>query len=187
MRKLLRYLMLMLAAVVFSLPCLGRAEAASVVLMDLINNTENEQAGQIYFNSALTVLKDEALDYTLEDNDAVQAAIAKNTAEGVLPDAKALAAVCRDAKVDVVIAMQLDTCDDQKRWGNSEEEVLILDLQGRMLAYNNVTGRFVSKRIYNDKRIEEALTGRWDWKNEELGRTIRLEMRRTLKEAAKVK
>ena len=58
MKKVLRYLLMTVMAICFSIPCFGAAEAASVALLPLINNVEggDELANQVFYKNALAVL-----------------------------------------------------------------------------------------------------------------------------------
>ena len=58
MKKVLRYLLMTVMAICFSIPCFGAAEAASVALLPLINNVEggDELANQVFYKNALSVL-----------------------------------------------------------------------------------------------------------------------------------
>ena len=53
-------------------------------------------------------------------------------------------------------------------------------LEGKAVAYNRLTGKAYSHRIYDDKVIPEALSSRWDWTHEEFGRNVRAEINRIL-------
>ena len=159
MKKVLRYLLMTVMAICFSIPCFGAAEAASVALLPLINNVEggDELANQVFYKNALAVLN-----------------------SNKVPSAATLEKIAKDGDVDIVIAVQLDKLDD-RAIDSSEERKLQIDLQGYAVAYNKLTGKAYEHRIYSDKTIPEALTSRWDWTHEEFGRAVRIEVDRALR------
>ena len=169
MKKVLRYLLMTVMAICFSIPCFGAAEAASVALLPLINNVEggDELASQVFYKNALSVLNSKK-GFVVVENDKLTAVI----------DAAKIGN--KDGDVDIVIAVQLDKLDD-KAIDSSEERRLQIDLQGYAVAYNKLTGKAYEHRIYSDKTIPEALTSRWDWTHEEFGRAVRIEVDRALR------
>ena len=171
MKKVLRYLLMTVMAICFSIPCFGAAEAASVALLPLINNVEggDELASQVFYKNALSVL-----------NDKLTAVIDAAKIGNKVPSAATLEKIAKDGDVDIVIAVQLDKLDD-KAIDSSEERRLQIDLQGYAVAYNKLTGKAYEHRIYSDKTIPEALTSRWDWTHEEFGRAVRIEVDRALR------
>ena len=76
--------------------------------------------------------------------------------------------------------MQLDKLED-KVIDSSEERKLQIDMRGYAVAYNKLTGKAYTHRIYSDKTTPEALTSRWDWVHEEFGRAVRVEIDRALR------
>ena len=75
--------------------------------------------------------------------------------------------------------MQLDELEDKPLFP-SNERILKLNLQGKAVAYNALTGKYYQHRIYEDKEIDETLASRWDWVHEEWGYAVRREMNRIL-------
>ncbi len=88
--------------------------------------------------------------------------------------------IAKAGDADIIIAIQLDELDD-KVIDSSEERKLQLDLQGRVVAFNRLTGTAYEHRMYSDKTIPEALTSRWDWVHEEFGRAVRVEIDRVMR------
>lgn len=181
MKKILHYMLMALLAICFALPCMNKADAASLVLLPLYNNTENEDAGTIFFTAALDALKaDKLSDYELQDNDAINAAIAKHTSESQFPDAVAMKKIAEDAKVDVVLGFELNQMDDKKTLYTHEEDYIFLNIQGNVVAYNALTGKAYKHKIYCDKQLEQVFTSRWNPLNEEWARQVRVETTRAL-------
>lgn len=179
MKKVLRYLVMTVMAVCFAIPGINAAEAASVALLPLVNNVAGDDlANQVFYKQAMAVMNSKK-GFVMMENDNLTAVIEKNTAAGQLPSEAGLKAIAEQGNVDIVIAVQLDTLEDNVI-NSSEENKLQLDLQGYAVAYNKLTGEFYKHRIYSDKTVPEAVTARWDWTHEEWGRSVRLEMDRIL-------
>lgn len=179
MKKVLRYLVMTVMAICFAIPSINAAEAATVALLPLVNNVQGDElANQVFYKQAMAVLNSKR-GFVMVENDKLTAVIEKETAAGTLPSESALQAIAKNGDVDIVIAMQLDTLEDNVIM-SSEENKLQLDLQGYAVAYNKLTGKFYKHRIYSDKTVPEAVTARWDWVHEEWGRSVRVEMDRIL-------
>lgn len=183
MTKILRYFLMTVMALTFSVMGLGAtaAEAAGVAIIPVINNVEggDELVGQLFYKNAITTLNATKGFYMVE-SDALTASIEAAAIGKQVPGEATLAKIAKEADADIVIAMQLDKLDDTAI-DSGEERKLQLDLQGYTVAYNKITGKFYKHRIYNDKVIPEALTSRWDWVHEEWARAVRVEIDRALR------
>jgi len=171
MQRVCRYLLMTLLALCLSIPALG-AEAATVALVPLINNVQGDEiANQIFYKNAIGTINAQQ-GYTIVDNDHVTAIIEANKNGQNVPTEAALKTIAKDAKVDVVIAVQLDKLYDEPVVPPSER-MLKLTMDGKAVAYNALTGKFYKHRIYSDKQIDETLASRWDWVHEEWGYAVR--------------
>lgn len=179
MKKLLRYLMMTVMAVAFCVPGFSAAEAATVALLPLVNNVQDDLANQVFYKEAMNSLKAQK-GFVLVENDALTAAIDAAKLNGRLPSEAELQKIAADGKVDIVIAMQLDKLT-KKTTKSTKQRFVVLDLKGKTVAYNAITGAFYSHDIRSDAKAPEAVTSRWDWKNEQWGRQVRLEMEKALK------
>ena len=178
MQRVCCYLLMTLLALCLSIPAIG-AEAASVALVPLINNVQGDEiANQIFYKNAIGTINAQQ-GYTIVDNDHVTAIIEANKNGQSVPTEAALKTIAKDAKVDVVIAVQLDKLYDEPVVPPSER-MLKLTMDGKAVAYNALTGKFYKHRIYSDKQIDETLASRWDWVHEEWGYAVRHEMNRIL-------
>lgn len=178
MKKVYRYLLITVLALCLSILAIG-AEAASVALVPLINNVQGDEiANQIFYKNAIGTINAQQ-GYTIVDNDHVTAIIEANKNGQNVPTEAALKTIAKDAKVDVVIAVQLDKLYDEPVVPPSER-MLKLTMDGKAVAYNALTGKFYKHRIYSDKQIDETLASRWDWVHEEWGYAVRHEMNRIL-------
>lgn len=179
MKKLYRYLLMTVLALCLSIPAIA-AEAASVAVLPLINKVEGRtDVSQVYYSGAINAIKAQQ-GFMLVDNDDLTAVVEKHTTKGVLPDKATLKAIAKDAKVDIVIAMELDRLDYEVE-RTHQDDTAILDLQGYCVSYNAIDNEFVKHRIYDDSRIEEGSMARWDWPLEQWGRNVRKEVNRALK------
>ena len=178
MKKIYRYLLMTVLALCLSIPVIA-AEAASVAVLPLINNVEGRtDVSQVYYSGAINAIKAQQ-GFMMVDNDDLTAVVEKHTTKGVLPDKGALQAIAKEAKVDIVIAMQLDTLDYEVQRG--KEDMIKLDLQGYCVSYNALDGKFIKHRIFDDTITEETSMARWDWPLEQWGRNVKREVNRCLK------
>lgn len=175
MRKFFNLLMVALLAVCFAIPVAGKAEAAKLVVLPIVNNAGHESAGQIYWNGVIQLF--DYPEYELLENDVTDNAIAAESIGAKGADRSAMARIAKAAGADLVIGMVLDTCEDNPVFP-SAERILKLDITGKTYAYNARTGKTYEHRIYEDKEIDETLTSRWDWVSEEFSRCVTREMKR---------
>ena len=180
MKKVLRYLLMTVLAICFTIPCLNAAEAATVALLPLVNNVAGDElANQVYYKQAINAIKAQP-GFVLVENDQLTQAFenAKINTAGI--DQKSLEKIAKEGDVDVVFAMQLDKLA-RKPLNRTGERVLKLELEGRAFAYNRLNGVYYVHNLKGGKEIDEALTSRWDWAHEEFGRAVRQEISRALR------
>ena len=179
MKKVLRYLLMTVMALCFSLPCMS-AEAASVALLPLINNVQGDEvANQVFYQNAIATMN-KTKGFVMVENDKLTAAIEAANVGKEVPGAAAMAKIAKDGKVDMVIAIQVDAINDIPV-PSSEENKLKLDIQGYAASYNALTGAYKKDRIYNDSVIPEVFSSRWDVAHEEFGREVRKAITKALK------
>ncbi|MCD7974438.1 MAG: hypothetical protein LUF25_01315 [Phascolarctobacterium sp.] len=184
MKKALRYLLLVTLALCFSVPCFSRAEAASVALLPFINNVEDKEKhdaqdlGKVYYENAFAVLNSKPGFLVVED-DTLLNALEKNMVAGQMPTEAQMRRIAIDGNVDIVIAMEIDYFDVTIRRGG-EDDMLQMNCEGWVTAYNKLTQKYYRRRVYDDNTISEALTSRWNWPQEEFGRQMRREIEKIL-------
>ena len=179
MKKIYRYFLMTVLALCLSIPAVA-AEAASVVLVPLINNVQGDEiANQIFYKNAIGAINAQQ-GYTIVDNDKITAIIETNKNGNKVPSEAVLKKIASESKVDIVIAVQLDELHDDPVWP-SGERIVKLTMRGKAVAYNAITGKYYQHQIFSDKEIDETLTSRWDWVHEEWGYAVRREMNRILK------
>ena len=81
MKKVLRYLLMTVLAICFTVPCLNAAEAATVALLPLINNVAvDELANQVYYKNSIKALKSQP-GFVVMENNTLNNAIEANKVE----------------------------------------------------------------------------------------------------------
>ena len=180
MKKVLRYLLMTVLALCFTVPCLSAAEAATVALLPLINHVEGDElANKVYYNNAIKALKSQSGFVVIENNKLNQAIDDSKYAETGMEQA-VLAKIAKEGDVDIVFVMQLDKLA-KKPMHRVGERMVKLDLLGKAAAYNRLNGVYYTHTVRGDKEIDETLTSRWDWTHEEFGRAVRVEINRALR------
>lgn len=180
MKKVLRYLLMTVLAICFTVPCLNAAEAATVALLPLVNNVEGDElANQVYYKQAINAIKAQP-GFVLVENDQLTLAM-ENSKFGIAGiNQKTLEKIAKEGDVDVVFAMQLDKLG-RKPVNRTGERVLKLEMEGKAFAYNRLNGVYYMHNLKGGKEFDEALTSRWDWAHEEFGRAVRQEISRALR------
>lgn len=179
MNKILRYVMMTVMALCLSIPCFGgAAEAATIALLPLVNNTQDDMGGKIFYKEAIAVINSQK-GFMMVENKKLDAAIEAANVTTAVPDESALAKIAKDGDVDIVIAIQLDKLDSKTIY-SSEENKLEMNIKGYAVAYNRITGKFYEHKIYNDNVVPEVFSSRWNVAHEEWGQTVRYEVKRAL-------
>ena len=179
MKKVLRYLLMTVMALCFSLPCLS-AEAASVALLPLINNVQgNEGINQIYYKEAINTLKFQK-GFVMVENDKLAAAIEAANVGNEVPGEAALLKIAKDGDVDIVFAIQLDKIEEETIY-SSEENKIKINLLGKAVSYNSLTGETLNRKINHEVLVPEVFSSRWNVSHEEWGKVVRQEIKKALK------
>lgn len=178
--KFLGYLVMGALTACMSMPIVNSAEAATVALLPLINNVvDREDLGAIYYDRAVEATK--IVDgYEIIDNDALDKAIAKNLKPNTLPDQAACEAIAAEANVDYVLMMQVDKLFINQRYGGPSHDYVLLNLNGRYVAYDAITGKYINKRIMEEKRAVAAQMARYDISGSQFGDSVTRETKRAL-------
>jgi len=134
----------------------------------------DELANQVFYKNAIGAINAQK-GFMIVENDNLTAAIEANKNGTNVPSKAQLAAIAKDGKVDIVIAMQIDALEDNSVWP-SAERIIKLTMDGKAVAYNALTGKYYEHRIYDDKEIDETLTSRWDWVHDEFGYAVKREI-----------
>ncbi|MDO4178193.1 MAG: hypothetical protein Q4D21_03290 [Phascolarctobacterium sp.] len=168
-----------LAAGCLSVACL--AEAASVALLPLIDKSdyENKEELTATYNAAAVRAINNVEGFTLVDSDELTAVLDKNLPEGTLPTEQALKNIAAQTGVDVIFAMQLDNLSSDMTMGKIED-YLYLDLRGRVVYYNALTGKFKSTSVRDDNKVPMATMARSNFEIESFRDNVRRQMNKAL-------
>ncbi len=177
MRKAFRCLLLAVLALCFAIPCFSSAEAATIALLPFINNVEDkekhdaEDLGRVYYENVFAVINSKP-DFLVVEDETLLNALEKNMVADHMPNEAQMRQIALDGNVDIVIAMEINYFDVTVFRGG-EDDTLQMNCEGWVQAYNKLTGKFYRNRVYDDNKISEALTSRWDWPMEEFGNEMR--------------
>ena len=178
MKKLLRYLLMTVMTLCFSLPCFS-AEAATVALLPLINNVQGDEvATQVFYKEVINAMNAQK-GFMMVENNKVTTAINDANVGNNLPNKLVLAKIAQDGNVDIVIAMQLDKIEDETLFSSEENKIKVL-IKGKTVSYNNLTGEYRENRINEESITPEVFSSRWDLPHEEWGKVVRHEIKRAL-------
>lgn len=159
---------------------INSAEAAKVALLPLVNNVvDREDLNQIYYDRAVSATK-QAEDSELVENTEVDAVGDKFVKLGQLPDQEALAELAQKSGSDLVVMMQVDEMSYHKKSTNPNSDGLVLNLKGRLVAFDNIQGKFINKRIDDEDECKESLTARYDVLGDQFAKSVTREMKRLL-------
>lgn len=179
MKKLLRCLLMTVMALCFSLPCFSSVEAATVALLPLINNVQNDEAvGQVFYKESIAAMNAQK-GFMMVENDKLMAAIEATNISNKVPSESAMVKIAKDGDVDIVIAIQLDKIEEETLF-SSEENKIKINILGRAVSYNSLTGEARNRKIDHEVLIPEVFSSRWNVAHEEWGKVVRQEIKKAL-------
>lgn len=179
MKKLLRCLLMTVMALCFSFPCFSSVEAATVALLPLINNVQNdEMVSQIFYKEAIATMNAQK-GFMMVENDKLMAAVEAANVGNKVPSEDVLVKIAKDGDVDIVIAIQLDELRDETLF-SSEENKIRVNVIGKAVSYNNLTGEYRNRKINHEVLIPEVFSSRWNVSHEEWGKVVRQEIKKAL-------
>ncbi len=155
-----------------------KTEAATVTVLPLVNNVaEYSDMNATYYANAFDAVKD-IKGWEMVDSEEIEKYTKDSVQEGQIAGKDVLKEIAEKANVDVVIAMQLDTL--KERYVHSQEDYLLLNMQGVCLSYNRINDKFVKHDFSEEGRFEPTEGNRWDWKRQEFSKAVKREINRTL-------
>ena len=155
MKKVLRYLVMTVLAICFTIPCLNAAEAATVALLPLVNNVAGDElANQVYYNNAIKALKSMP-GFVIVENNQLNAAIDNAKLDTAGLNKNTLEKIAKEGNVDIVFGMQLDKLG-KKPMNRVGERMLKLVLEGQAVAYNSLNGVYYSHKVRGDNYTSTA-------------------------------
>lgn len=178
--KLSKYFAAVAIAAGLTLPSFNNAEAANVALLPLINNViERDDLSSIYYDRAVEVTKN-AVDYEIVESSELDKAVETYIKGNTLPDKAACEAIASEGHVDVIFIMQADKLGHSNRGLSSKADVTNLYFNGKLIAYNTLTGQFTAKNIRETKMWNTAAMARYDIVGGFFGDSVTREMKRVL-------
>ena len=105
MKKVLRYLVMTVLAICFTIPCLNAAEAATVALLPLVNNVAGDElANQVYYNNAIKALKSMP-GFVIVENNQLNAAIDNAKLDTAGLNKNTLEKIAKEGNVAIVFGL----------------------------------------------------------------------------------
>lgn len=182
MKNILRYFLLALVVLGFTIPVFGKAEAAKIAILPLANSVaDDELSGQVFFNECMDYFKfpyfdmidDAVLDQALKEEN--YAATTKNG-----PDAALLKRIMAKTGADMALMMSLEELSLEPQIG-MREDYYKFTIKARVMYVNGLTGKVTKDRINDEELVEYPIIARTDYAHDELRNAVI----RSLKKVAK--
>ena len=182
MKNILRYLLLALVVVVFTVTVFGKAEAAKIAILPLANNVaDDELSGQVFFNECMDYFKfpefdmvDEVLlDKALKEEN--YAVVGKNG-----PDEAMLKRIMAKTGADMALMMSLDELSLEPQMGMREDYYKFTQ-KARIMFVNGLTGKVTKDRVNDEEMIEYPIIARSDYAHNEFNNTVIRELKKVAK------
>lgn len=182
MKNILRYLLLALVVVGFTVPVSGKAEAAKIAILPLANNVaDDELSGQVFFNECMDYFKfpefdmvDEVLlDKALKEEN--YAVVGKNG-----PDEAMLKRIMAKTGADMALMMSLDELSLEPQMGMKEDYYLFTQ-KARIMYVNGITGKVTKDHVNDQEIVEYPIIARSDYAHNEFNNTVIRELKKVAK------
>lgn len=181
MKNILRYLLLALVVVGFTVPVFGKAEAAKIAILPLANNVaDDELSGQVFFNECMDYFKfpefdmvdDAVLDKALKEEN--YAVVGKNG-----PDEAMLKRIMAKTGADMALMMSLDELSLEPQMGMKEDYYLFTQ-KARIMYVNGITGKVTKDHVNDQELVEYPIIARSDYAHNEFNNTVIRELKKSL-------
>ena len=178
MNKILKYLVLGVMAVCFTVPAATKAEAAKIAVVPLIVNVKDEDNMKAILYTEACSKQFTYPDFDFVDTDLVKKAVA---AQKDVFSKAGMQAIMKATGADIVMAMSVDKFEwKEDRWRQSP--VTQLDFKGQFATLNRLTGKFEADHWANTSEMEsEAIGSGVDWPHSQFSRTVREEIKKAAK------
>ena len=174
MKKFFRFLAVAVMACFFAVPAMGKAEAAKVVVLPLVNMEQEEnRASAVFMKEAVEYFKYPS--YELVGDDVLEPILAKenyNTVAKQGPNEAMLRRILTASKADIIIMMRLNELEEDSD-NRGKEMLQKLDIEADVMSVNAFTNKVYSQKIDKEDTIEYALVVRSDWKHDEFAKVCR--------------
>ena len=168
MKNILRYLLLALVVVGFTVPVFGKAEAAKIAVLPLANNVADDEL------SEFDMVDDAVLDKALKEEN--YAVVGKNG-----PDEAMLKRIMAKTGADMALMMSLDELSLEPQMGMIEDYYKF-KIKARIMYVNGLTGNVTKDHINDEEMVEYPVIARTDYEHNE----FRNHVIRELKKVAKI-
>ena len=178
MKNILRYLLLALVVIGFTVPVFGKAEAAKIAILPLANNVaDDELSSQVFFNECMDYFKfpefdmidDTVLDKALKEEN--YAAVGKNG-----PDEAMLKRIMAKTGADMALMMSLDELSLEPQMGMIEDYY-----KSRIMYVNGLTGKVTKDHINDEEMVEYPVIARSDYEHNEFRNHVIRELKKVAK------
>ena len=182
MKNILRYLLLALLVIGFTVPVFGKAEAAKIAILPLANNVQDDElSGQVFFNECMDYFKfpefdmvdDAELDKVLKEENYV--AVGKNG-----PDEAMLKRILAKTGADMALMMTLDELSLEPV-PFSKEDYYQLNQKCRIMFVNGITGKTTTLRVNDEEQVEYPIIVRSDYAHDQFRNTVIRELKKVAK------
>lgn len=174
MKKFFRFLAVAVMACFFAVPAMGKAEAAKVVVLPLVNMEEEENnANAVFMKQAVEYFKYPA--YDLVGDDVMEPILAKENYAVVGkqgPNEAMLRRILKASGADIILMVRLNEFEEDSD-SRGKEMLQKLEIKADVMAVNAFTNKVYSKKINKTDTIEYALVVRDDWKHDEFAKVCR--------------
>ena len=182
MKNILRYLLLALVVVGFTVPVFGKAEAAKIAILPLANNVaDDELSGQVFFNECMDYFKfpefdmidDAVLDKALKEEN--YAVVGKNG-----PDEAMLKRIMAKTGADMALMMSLDELSLEPQMGMIEDYYKF-KIKARIMYVYGLTGKVTKDHINDEEMVEYPVIARSDYEHNEFRNHVVRELKKVAK------
>ena len=185
MQKILRSLLLDLLVVGFMMPCLGKAEAAKLVVLPVVTNEDDENAAvsrRVWNEECMSIFKFPEFDI-VDDSDLTVVlnkvnynAVAKNGVDEAL-----IRQVMSETKADMGIMLVMDELKLEPEFPPTKGNYYRLSQKGNLLYVNNISGVVKKERISDWDDYDYALTIRGDFVHDQFRNTVIRSLKKVMK------
>lgn len=182
MKNILRYLLLSLVVLGFTVPVFGKVEAAKIAILPLANNVaDDELSGQVFFNECMDYFKfpefdmvdDAVLDKALKEEN--YAEVGKKG-----PDAAMLKRIMAKTGADMALMMSLDELSLEPQMGMIEDYYKFT-IRSRIMYVNGLTGKVTKDRVNDEAMVEYPVIARSDYAHNEFRDSVIRELKKVAK------
>lgn len=164
MQKILRFLMLALLVVGFTLPAFGKAEAAKVAVLPLVTSEPDDLARRLWTEAYTNQF--EYPEYTLIDDTIIASAV-QGTNYAVVakkgPNEALIREIMTKTGADIGVMMVVDQLTEEPIRPNSREDYFGLTIKTRIMLVNNLNGLVKKHRVNDYEEVEYELMVREDY------------------------